>query len=166
MVQTPPTRATRTAQRSTQRNRLLSPRCSAPLIVVAMLTMLTTLALLLAGCTGAGGAQGLGGTADPTVNCTTHQTVGQIDVIGETLACSVSGAAASETSFTLTYTAISTTGQRRTFDATCAGALHNGAGTCTQTYALIVPFALASSTVTGKLLPDNRAIGPVTPTKS
>jgi len=123
--------------------------------------------LLLAGCSGdPGGMQTQGGPSAPTLHCATRQTTGQIDVIEVTLTCAVSGAAASETSFTLSYTAINSSGHRRTFDATCDGALHNGEGSCMHTYALVVPFELASSTVTGKLLPDNRALGPVTPTKS
>ncbi|MEO7000536.1 MAG: hypothetical protein ABI068_01870 [Ktedonobacterales bacterium] len=129
--------------------------------------LLVVFALLLAGCSGdPGGMQGSGASGAPTLHCATRQTAGQIDVIEVTLTCAVSGAASAETSFTLSYTATNANGQKRSFDATCDGQLHNGEGNCTRTYALVVPFTATSSTVVGKLLPDNRTLGPVTPTKS
>jgi hypothetical protein len=167
-------------------SRLLRRKVTAPLCVVdgekeallmrkdvlrrprALKSTALLLTLALAGMVAACGTStnvNLGGGPPPTVHCS-EATVGHgVDVVNTKLTCTVSGAASSDTSFTLHY-AIKHNGSSRPFDATCDGKLQNGTGTCTQTYALVVPFDDGSATVSGELLPSHESVGPLTPTGS
>ena len=97
------------------------------------------------------------------VTCTLSEHGSGIDVISATLSCSVSGAVASETSFTLTYTATGPNGQARPTSSQCSGALQHGSGACSQTYNFIAPYGGKPGTVAGETLPDHHQLGPVTP---
>lgn len=124
---------------------------------------LVTLTLALAACGSSALGSGGGSTPGAHLSCTDSTSVGQVDVIHVTVNCSVAGASANETSFRLRYTVSNADGQQRSFDQTCEGTLHNGAGNCTTTYALIAPFEVSSSSVEGVLLPSNDHLGPVAP---
>ena len=122
---------------------------------------LVALALLLAACGQAAGANG-GGKL--TLSCGTLVAGQGIDVITAHITCHVSGAAASDTSFTLKYHVTSDDGRNITFSSVCAGTLHNGAGSCEQTYSAPVPFPLTPGSVSGYTSPGHQALGPLTPT--
>lgn len=127
----------------------------------AMLVLTLALAGSVAAC-GTSANENVGGGPPPKVECSQAMTGHGIDVVNTKLTCKVTGAASSDTTFTLHY-AIKHNGTPRPFDATCAGTLQNGAGTCTQTYALVVPFDSGSASVSGELLPSHHAVGPLTP---
>jgi hypothetical protein len=80
-----------------------------------------------------------------------------------TLACRVSGAAASDTSFALSYTPGGPGSRQQPMGAACAGPLHDGAGSCTQTYALVAPAGSAPGSVAGQAQPSHTPLGPVRP---
>lgn len=129
--------------------------------VVLMLTL--ALAGLVAAC-GSSANENVGGGPPPKVQCSQANTGHGVDVVNKKLTCQVANAASSDTSFTLHYAIKNDNGTPRTFDATCEGSLKNGVGTCTQTYALVVPGDLGTPSVSGEFLPSHRAIGPIAPT--
>ena len=103
-------------------------------------------------------------TAAPTLTCQTHTEEGdEDDSVRITLNCSVTHAAAADTSFTLHYGILDPVGHYQAFPQTCDGHLHNGAGSCSQTYTGIFPYAPTPGPVTGEFLPSHRKLGPVTP---
>jgi len=95
--------------------------------------------------------------------CTLLERPQGVDVIVATLSCRVSGVAASQTSFTLSYTAAGPGSQQRQMGPPCSGSLHAGAGSCAQTYSLIAPIGSKPGSVAGELLPSHTPLGPVTP---
>lgn len=101
--------------------------------------------------------------ATTLLTCTLSEHGSGIDVISATLSCSVSGAAASEMSFALTYTATGPNGQAHPTSSHCSGALQHGSGTCSQTYNFVAPYGSKPGTVAGETLPDHHQLGPVTP---
>ena len=102
----------------------------------------------------------------PTLACSIHTSVSGIDVILVTLTCDVRNANPGDTSFSLTYTSAGGphVGQPGVVRAPCAGPLHAGAGTCTQTYSFIAPNNPLPGKVEGESLPSHSPLGPVTPT--
>ncbi|WIG58019.1 MAG: hypothetical protein OJF49_000764 [Ktedonobacterales bacterium] len=127
--------------------------------VLALAALSLLILIAVAGC---GARTSNAGT--PSLRCTVQSEPSGVDVLATKLTCNVSSAASNEVSFTLRYTLIADDGTRRAFGATCDGALHDGAGDCTQIYKVIVPLSPASASVDGELLPDHRALGPVAPT--
>ncbi len=119
------------------------------------------LALLLAAC---GATAPASSSAHPRLTCVTVIAGGSIDVVTAHLTCQVSGAAASDTSFSLQYRVTDDSGQSRTLADACVGALHNGAGSCSRAYSAPVPLSLTPATVSGYTSPGHQALGPVTPT--
>ena len=99
-----------------------------------------------------------------SLTCTLSKGIAGIDVISARLSCTVSGAAADETSFTLTYTATGPNGQGRPMGPLCTGSLQQGAGTCSQSYSIVAPYGGEAGSVAGEAMPDHRPLGPVTPT--
>lgn len=126
---------------------------------------LVSLAALLAACGGAGGSPLGSSSASPTLSCVSVTYAHDVDVITAQLTCHVTGAAASDTSFTLHYTVTNDSGQTRPFTATCVGTLTNGAGSCAQSYSAPVPIPLTPAAVSGATEPGHAALGPVTPTQ-
>jgi hypothetical protein len=101
-----------------------------------------------------------------TLTCTTTSSVQGIDVINMLLICNVTGAPSADTSFTLDYAITSpSTKQAHQFFPACAGHLTDGSGVCTQRYAAPVPLAVGAGVVTGTTAPDQRPLGPVSPTQ-
>ena len=86
-----------------------------------------------------------------------------IDVVNMTLSCAVRNAPGSATAFTLEYSVMNPTGIAHLYTPACVGALHNGAGFCTERYSAPVPIMLGKGSVRGKILPDELQLGPVTP---
>jgi hypothetical protein len=84
------------------------------------------------------------------------------DTVSITLACTVTNAAGSDTSFDATYSSTGPKGQGHVADATCHSTLTNGGGVCTATFILAARNSALGS-VTGELLPSHLALGPVTP---
>ncbi len=103
-------------------------------------------------------------SAAASLTCTLSKHVTGIDVITATLSCNVSGAAASETSFTLVYMATGPNGQARPIGPPCVGHLQDRAGTCSQNFSLTAPYGIKPGSVKGEALPDHRQLGPVVPT--
>ena len=106
-------------------------------------------------------ASASGGGAPAVLQCNQSNAGHGIDVVNMKLTCQASGAASGDTSFQLRYTIKNSNGQTRSFDATCVGTLVNGKGTCTQTYALVIPFDSGSATISGEFLPSQKALGPL-----
>lgn len=125
-----------------------------------MLLATLTLAVLTAGC-GLTTVQTIGGGPPIALQCGQATAGHGVDVVTLKLTCKVSDAPSGDTSFQLHYSLKSGNGSLRHFDAVCEGALVNGTGTCTQTYALVVPFDSGSATVSGQLLPSHKALGPM-----
>ncbi len=126
-----------------------------------ILAALAALAPLIAACGSAMGATGASG--HPTLSCTTIVASHGIDVIAAQLTCHVTGAAASDTSFKLQYRVTNPDGNAPRLTSTCDGALHNGSGSCTQTYTAPVPIPLTPGSVSGETSPGHQSLGPVTP---
>ena len=95
------------------------------------------------------------------LQCNQSATGHGVDVVNMKLTCQASGAASGDTSFQLHYAIKNGNGQSRTFDATCVGTLIHAMGTCTQTYALVVPFDAGSATISGEFLPSHKTLGPL-----
>ncbi|MGE5335489.1 MAG: hypothetical protein ACM3N4_12370 [Nitrososphaerota archaeon] len=127
---------------------------------IAVLVALLALASIFAGC-GPTTAATVGGGPPAVLQCSQASVGHGVDVVNMKLTCHVSGAASGDSSFALHYSIKNGNGVPRTFDATCAGTLSNGAGTCTQTYALVVPFDSGSASVTGEFLPSHKQLGPM-----
>lgn len=140
--------------------RITSAKRPALLKSAALLTLVLALSSTLAACGLTTGAT-LGGGPPASLTCTQAMVGHGIDVVNAKLTCQVSGAASDDTSFQVHYSVKSGTGTPRSFDATCDGTLQNGAGSCTQTYALVVPFDAGSASVEGQLLPSHKALGPL-----
>ncbi|HEU0026737.1 MAG TPA: hypothetical protein VFQ25_06435 [Ktedonobacterales bacterium] len=126
----------------------------------AVVAGFAALALLLAAC---GQSTAASGAGSPKLSCVTVISGHGIDVITAQLTCHVTGAAASDTSFSLQYRVTDDSGQSRTFSTPCAGALRDGAGSCAQSYTAPVPVPLTPATVSGYTSPGHQALGPVTP---
>ena len=122
-----------------------------------------TLAIALVGCSPLEITHVTTGDAgSPTTLQCNQSTVGHgVDVVNMKLTCQASGAASGDTSFQLHYTIKNGVGQTHSLNATCTGALVNGAGTCTQTYALVVPYDTGSATINGEFLPSHTLLGPL-----
>ncbi len=126
------------------------------------IALLAALALLVAcGDAGAGGASSGGGAA--TLACSLQSEGIEVDVIRSLLTCTVSGAPASDTAFTVRYSVTDEKGQTHQIAAPCHGALRAGAGACSLRFSVIVPQALGKPSVAGETEPDQRPLGPVTP---
>jgi hypothetical protein len=83
--------------------------------------------------------------------------------VAHDLTCDVTGAPSSETSFTLQYQ-LQDSGKTITYGPTCSGPLHNGNGSCFQTYTEVVGvFDHATPSVFGKVLPSMQILKSVTP---
>ncbi|MFI5274286.1 MAG: hypothetical protein ACHQ4H_14730 [Ktedonobacterales bacterium] len=109
-----------------------------------------------------GGTNPSGGAS---VVCKTHISAGnEDDGVRMALACTVTHALTSDTSFTLHFGLINPVGRFIPFTSTCGGHLDHGTGSCSQTYQLIYPFALVPGPVSGTSLPSRKSLGPVTPT--
>ncbi|HKW22041.1 MAG TPA: hypothetical protein VJO13_11730 [Ktedonobacterales bacterium] len=130
-------------------------------LMVATLGLVAVLAVALAGCNPFALTRAASGDGSPSVlQCNQSMEGHGVDVVNMKVTCQASGAAAGDTSFQLHYS-IKRNGASRTFDATCAGTLTNGAGGCTQTYALVVPFDDGPATISGEFLPSHKALGPM-----
>jgi hypothetical protein len=126
-----------------------------------MLRLLGVLAVLLSGC-GASPS-----SSSPHVSCTIQIAPGGVDVTQALVRCTVSDAPASDTSFTLHYALVDDNGKTlQPFDAPCQGTLAHGTGTCQQAYSVVAPKSPTDSQVSGKSLPSNTTLGPVTPTET
>lgn len=126
------------------------------------------LASLVSPLVGCGLTPGGGGSLTsgaPKLSCVARQYGHAVDVITTALTCQVTGAPASDTAFTLRYTVSEANGGTRTYPALCAGALHNGSGSCAQEYSAPAPFGSAVGSVSGETTPDQRPLGPLTPTE-
>jgi hypothetical protein len=127
---------------------------------LATLWLLGVLVALLSGCASSS-------PATPDVNCTVQVAPGGVDVTQALLRCTVSNAPTSDTSFRLHYALVDDASKTQLpFDATCAGALAQGTGTCQQTYSVVAPQSPTDSSVSGESLPSQTALGPVTPTQT
>ncbi len=127
-----------------------------------IVTGVAALALLLAACGQTSVASG-GGGGDLKLTCATVVAGHGIDVETAQLTCHVTGAAASDTAFSLQYH-VTDNSNHFSYTAACAGALHSGAGSCTQSYTAPVPVPLTPASVSGYTTPGHQALGPVTPT--
>ena len=124
----------------------------------AALLALLALVSMVAAC----GLTRVGTVSGPptTLQCSQTPAGHGVDVVSMKVTCQVSGAASGDTSFQLHYTLKSGNGTPRALDAICGGALHDGKGTCTQTYALVVPFDSGSPSISGEFLPSHLVLGP------
>ena len=103
----------------------------------------------------------------PTLTCAVHSAEGSDDdQTQHTLTCAVKHAPLTDTRFTLHYGVRDPAGSVHPLEPACSGALHNGSGTCSQTYEFIVPFAAVPAPVTGASLPSDTALGPAAPSSS
>jgi FlaG/FlaF family flagellin (archaellin) len=128
----------------------------------------------LSACGTSGGTPSSGGQATATtsasaassasavLSCTIHEEPLTADTVSVTLSCTVTGAAASETSFTVSHTSAGPKGQGQAVNATCSGPLRGGVGTCSVTFIESATGA-APGSVAGELFPSHRPLGPVTP---
>lgn len=124
--------------------------------------LLAALMLLVAcGATGSGGGSSGGGAA--TLACSIQSEGIEVDVIRSLLTCTVSGAPASDTAFSVRYSVTDEQGQSHQIAAPCQGALRAGAGDCSLRFSVVVPHALGKPSVAGVTEPDQRPLGPVTP---
>lgn len=106
-----------------------------------------------------------GPVSSVVLTCTTRTTSGsEEDQVQQVLSCSVTNAPSADTQFALSYSIRSPAGTLHPFTQTCSGALHAGAGTCSQTYTFIVPYAPLPGPVSGESSPSHHTLGPVTPT--
>jgi hypothetical protein len=96
--------------------------------------------------------------------CVLEGVVHPVDTMSETLHCTVTHAADSETAFVLHFTVTDNVGSR-TLSPACRGSLSGGSGSCSITYSLIVPLIPGRSTVSGETLPNQYPLGPVVPTE-
>lgn len=126
--------------------------------------------LLLAACGGGtGGSGGSGSTPTPTTSshpqlaCTLATSAEGVDVIKHVLSCTVTGAPAGETGFTLSYHAVNGAGQETLLAPACTGILTDGSGSCTQTYNTIAPTGSGPGSVTGVTEPHHERLGTVVP---
>ena len=103
-------------------------------------------------------------TPGPLLSCTAHSSAGEEDdSVRIALACAVSHAPASETSYTLHFGVTDPGGQYHALTPICAGSLHNGAGSCSQTYEFIFSFPANPGPVAGIFAPSGLRFGPVIP---
>lgn len=125
------------------------------------IALLAALALLVAcGGAGSGGASSSGAA---TLACSLQSEGIEIDVIRSLLTCTVSGAPASDTAFTVRYSVTDANGQTHQIATPCEGTLRAGAGACSLRFSVVVPQGLGKPSVAGETEPDQRPLGPVTP---
>lgn len=146
-------------------------------VILPLLAVLTLLAVGLAACGSASAepsstdtpvAIATGPVASPTpgpaLSCTVHTSAGEEDDSQQmALSCAVARAPAGDTSYVLHYGVNDPSGLFHAFSQTCAGTLHNGAGTCGQTYEYIFPFPAQPGPVTGQFSPSGLRFGPAIP---
>lgn len=126
------------------------------------IALLAALALLAAcGSAGSGGASTGGGAASLT--CSLQSEGIEVDVIRSLLTCTVIGAPANDTAFTVRYSVTDANGQSHQIAGPCDGTLRAGAGACSLRFSVVVPQALGKPSVAGETEPDQRPLGPVTP---
>jgi hypothetical protein len=102
-----------------------------------------------------------GGGTPSELQCNEATTGHGVDVVNIKVTCQASGAATGDTSFALHYSVKGSNGQLRAFDATCGGPLVNGTGSCSQTYALVIPFDSTTGSISGEFLPSHKPLGPM-----
>jgi hypothetical protein len=102
------------------------------------------------------------GSAAPALSCMMSTSGHSIDTITYTVACHVTNAAPGDKSFALHVAFADGSGRTNARDAPCAGTINDGAGSCSQSYVVRVPFGVASATVNGALRPSGRPLGPLT----
>ena len=123
------------------------------------------LLLALSALSGCGGTTNAGvGSGQPSLRCTAAPTGHGIDTTNYGIACTVSGAASGDTSFTLSYALARSDGNTMTYGVACQGTLSNGQGRCSQTVVVVAPNDPANLRVTATLAPSKRTIGPLHPT--
>lgn len=132
-----------------------------------------TVALTACGAAGSTGAQGTSSVTPANAQgsqvqlaCSTQDDAHLVDTVTVKLSCAVTGAAATESAFTLHFSVTDAQGVQHTFTPPCYGSLNAGSGTCRATYSLIAPLTTSNGSVSGTLQPDQRPLGPVTPTQS
>jgi hypothetical protein len=104
-------------------------------------------------------------TTSKTLTCTVRLGEGsEDDQISQTLTCTVRNAPASDTSFALRYGVLDPSGNSHPFTQTCDGSLHDGSGSCTESYQYILPFDAQNGPVTGASSPSGQKLGPIIPT--
>ena len=118
--------------------------------------------LALAVLGGCGMSPTVPGSAAPALSCTLTRDGHSIDTITYTVACHVTNAAPGYESFALHVAFADGSGRTNVLDAPCAGTINDGAGSCSQSYVVRVPFSVASATVNGALMPSRRPLGPLT----
>ena len=139
------------------------------LLAAGLGSVLLSVMLLGCGVTTAASGSSLS-TAAPRQStlfaCTMETEVQPIDTIRETLICTVSHAASSETSFTVQYTVTNNLGQPHAYDPACSGKLQGGSGRCAETYSVVITPSLlkAKGSVSGFTYPTRYPLGPVVPT--
>lgn len=103
-------------------------------------------------------------TPGPALRCTAHASEGaEDDSVRMALNCAVTHAPSGDTSFSLHFGVTDPVGNVHAFDAACDGTLQNGAGSCSQTYDFIFPFAAKPGPVSGMFAPSKLRVGPVLP---
>jgi hypothetical protein len=100
--------------------------------------------------------------AKPQLACVLETAVQPIDSVKETLHCTVAHVTSSETSFEVHYTVVNNVGRQQTMPP-CRGALSGGSGSCTVTFAVMVPLSQSKGTVSGATEPGRYSLGPVIP---
>ena len=100
------------------------------------------------------------------LTCVLESAVRPVDTVQETLHCTVTQVASSETTFELHYTGMSKAGQPQTIAPACQGALSGGSGSCTVTFSMMVQPGSAKGTVVGATAPNHYPLGPVVPTQA
>ena len=117
--------------------------------------------------TATSGASATATSSAPTLTCAVHSAEGsEDDETQHTLTCAVKHAPLTDSRFTLRYGVRDPAGSVHPLDPACSGALHNGSGSCSQTYEFIVPFAAVPAPVTGESLPSGTTLGPAAPSSS
>ena len=133
------------------------------LIMRTLLPASFALLFTLSGC-GAKTSAGVGSGGQASLHCTAAPTGHGIDTTNYGIACTVSGAASGDTSFSLSYALARSNGSALTYGVACQGTLSNGQGTCSQTVVVIAPNDPANLRVTATLAPSKKVIGPMHPT--
>jgi hypothetical protein len=102
-------------------------------------------------------------TSSARLACQLQIILRPIDAILETLSCTVSQSASSETSFVLHYTPVNHNSPAELRAPVCQGSLSAGAGSCTVTFSSLPPQTLTPGTVSGFTEPSQYPLGPVVP---
>jgi hypothetical protein len=99
--------------------------------------------------------------ADPILSCTGVQAeLGGADVQAVGLTCTVRGAPADDTSFSLRATLVGEGGDSLTIDPLCGGSLRDAAGRCSGTANAPRRFWGGRVSVSGTIRPSGRSLGP------